>query len=89
MGKPGANLSSHGSSICLDRRSPASLKTPERATNPASEVKRMASQAQATERAKGPDEYDRAIVETAPESLLVLDRDLRVKTGGFQALSLR
>src|SRR5947208_862408 len=39
----------------------------------------MASQAQATERAKGPDEYDRAIVETAPEALLVLDRDLRVK----------
>src|SRR2546428_680486 len=39
----------------------------------------MASRAQATERAKAPAEYDRAIVETAPQSLLVLDRDLRVK----------
>ncbi len=39
----------------------------------------MASRAQAVEQVKEPADYSRAIVETAPEALLVLDRDLRVK----------
>src|SRR2546428_13930501 len=39
----------------------------------------MASRAKAVEEVKAQADYSRAIVETAPEAMLVLDRDLRVK----------
>ena len=80
-GKPEANLSSPGSRST----STEALRFFQIHGAPGIRLVRysMASRAQATERFKEPAEYTRAIVETAPESLLVLDRDLRVKAANL------
>src|SRR5437867_3840875 len=80
-GKPEANLSSPGSRSS----STEALRFFQIHGAPGIRLVRysMASRAQATERFKEPAEYTRAIVETAPESLLVLDRDLRVKAANL------
>ncbi|PYU89590.1 MAG: hypothetical protein DMG25_18645 [Acidobacteria bacterium] len=80
-GKPEANLSSPGSRST----SAEALRFFQIHGAPGIRLVRysMASRAQATERVKEPAEYTRAIVETAPESLLVLDRDLRVKAANL------